>query len=165
MPRYDQGNIDIIPTGNYFTTEAGDSIGRTLRLHCCYQPASSILIARKHLLSLSRMNSKSRQGRGVTHVSPTNSSVLSLVRLYCQVFQHHRKHHANMGGGQSLKFCEPSPLSGRESVLNCAFILRPGRWQGIQSAKAHKTTLINCPPLVTICFTRESLVLTKRAHK
>ena len=31
--------------------------------------------------------------------------------------------------------------------------------------EAHKTTLINCLPLVTICFTRESLMLTERAHK
>ena len=31
--------------------------------------------------------------------------------------------------------------------------------------ETHKTTLVNCLPLVTIYFTRESLMLTERAHK
>ena len=31
--------------------------------------------------------------------------------------------------------------------------------------KAHKTTLVNCPPLVTIYFMKESLMLTKAAQK
>ena len=33
-------------------SEAGDSIGRTLRLHCCCWPATSVLVARKRLLAL-----------------------------------------------------------------------------------------------------------------
>ena len=31
--------------------------------------------------------------------------------------------------------------------------------------RAHKTTLVNCLSLVIVCFMRESLVLTERAHK
>ena len=60
--------------------EAGDSTGRTLRLRCCYGLAASILVARKLILHLGRMNRKPRQGGGGRRVSPTDSAVLSLVR-------------------------------------------------------------------------------------
>ena len=61
-------------------SEAGDSIGRTLRLHCCYSPASSVLVAKKHLYHLGRMNSKPRQGGGRRQVSHMlKVAVLSLV--------------------------------------------------------------------------------------
>ena len=59
----------------------------------------------EYVVSLGRIDSKPRQRGGRRHVSPTNSAVLSLIRLYCQVDQHHRKHHASTEGGEPLEFC------------------------------------------------------------
>ena len=76
-----------------------------------------------------RIASKPRQGAGGRHVSLTNSAVLSLGRKYCQVFQPHRKHHADTSGGQSLRFYELSPLSGKENLWNC---FHPKVWKAGQ---------------------------------
>ena len=66
-----------------------------------------------------------------------------------------------------MKFYVALPLSGKESletVLSSQDLER-GRGSTVPKEEAHKTTLVNCLPLVTICLTRESLMLTERAHK
>ena len=44
--------VSQVSVCNLCPDEAGDSIGRTLRLRCCYWPTSGILVARKRLLAL-----------------------------------------------------------------------------------------------------------------
>ena len=66
-----------------------------------------------------------------------------------------------------MKFYVAFPLPGKES-LETVFSsqgLKCGRGSMVPKEEAHKTTLVNCLPLVTIYFMRESLMLTERAHK
>ena len=63
-----------------------------------------------------------------------------------------------------MKFYVAFPLSGKESLetvlssqgLECGRSMVP-------KEKAHN--FVNCLPLVTTCFMRESLMLTERGHK
>ena len=82
----------------------------------CLNYLNSPLCLKVKVEVLGRIDSQPRQEGGERHVSPICSAVLSLVRQYCQVCQQQRKHHANTGGGQSLKFYESSPPSGKESL-------------------------------------------------
>ena len=66
-----------------------------------------------------------------------------------------------------MKSFVPFPLSRKES-LETVYLsqgLEGGRRRGPQCPKKKPIALVNCPPLVTFCFTRESLMLTERAHK
>ena len=66
-----------------------------------------------------------------------------------------------------MKFYVAFPTSGKESLET---VLSPqglecGRGPMVPTEEAWKTALVNRLPLVTIWFTRESLMLTERAHK
>ena len=71
------------------------------------------------------------QGREAEEdMSPTNAAVLSLVQFYCQMFQHHKKHHAN-----TLKLVLGIvSLLGKKGFQG-VFIPRLRRWEGIHSAQ------------------------------
>ena len=66
-----------------------------------------------------------------------------------------------------MKFYVVFPLPGKESLETVLLSqgLECGRGPTVPKEAAHKITLVNCLPLVTICFTRESLMPTERAHK
>ena len=64
-----------------------------------------------------------------------------------------------------MKFYVAFPLSGKEGLetLLSSQGLECRRESTVPKEEAHKTTLVNFPPLVTIGFMRESLMLTERA--
>ena len=110
------------------------------------------------------MNSKPRQGGGGSHVSPANSPEPGPI-----IF------------ARCSNIVRNTFVCTRREVLEILCIvstiwegkpLKPYSSQGLKVGRgstvpkeAHTTTLVNCLPLVTICFTRESLVLRGRAHK
>ena len=66
-----------------------------------------------------------------------------------------------------MKFCVAFALSGKESLETVLSSqgLECGRGFTVPKEAVHKTTLVNCIPVITLCFMRESLMLRERAHK